>query len=549
MGFFETWDAGLEAKVFYKTVNGIVDTLWTALDRIGATGFSFIGTKISTCIREALEGIEWEKKVFPAAEEFGTDLAAFMNGLFKPSTFSAVGDTIAKFLNTELRTLVAWAGKFQWDSFGRSLAAGLKRFLFSFDWNLAASTFTKLAKGIITAAEEAIDTFASGNGFYVIGRRISTAIRNIPWDTLLASVGRVLWKALNGAIDVARGLFDGTPVSKAIEDLKKKLNEVAGKIDFPKIASGIESIVKALSPAVSGFAKGFVEAFGGLADIGVIVMNGIGVALEIIANALNKLDPDLIEKIGKGLGVMAASLGAMKLANGVAGVITSVTSALGYAGSAGATAATGLGQATTAVEVGATTAMTVGEQWLTKLYGLGNGFFFNAGASAAFTEAVEHTFTVDKNDAYVGLTNALMTLSQNEVISTAEFQALEKYMGSTELKGKSLSEVAFSLGQKLGEVGVTTEDLTKNEGDLNKVMGMFIKNGGDKQAILDNISRGIGSVNTEGSKASNTGFGGLLKTMQRHLMQKRLSSKRNFGLWLVEWLHRVCCWLLLGQHL
>lgn len=513
MGFFETWDAGLEAKVFYKTVNGIVDTIWTALDRIGTTGFSFIGTKISTCIKEAIEGIEWEKKVFPAAEEFGTDLAAFMNGLFKPSTFSAVGETIAKFLNTELRTLVAWAGKFQWDSFGRSLAAGLKRFLFRFDWNLAASTFTKLAKGIITAAEEAIDTFASGNGFYVIGRRISTAIRNIPWDTLLASVGRVLWKALNGAIDVARGLFDGTPVSKAIEDLKKKLNEVAGKIDFPKIASGIESIVKALSPAVSGFAKGFVEAFGGLADIGVMVLNGIGVALEIIANALNKLDPDLIEKIGKGLGVMAASLGAMKLANGVAGVITSVTSALGFAGSAGATAATGLGQATAAVEVGATTAMTVGEQWLTKLYGLGNGFFFNAGASAAFTEAVEHTFTVDKNDAYVGLSNALMTLYDNEVISTAEFQALEKYMGSTELKGKSLSEVAFSLGQKLGEVGVTTEDLTKNEGDLNKVMGMFIKNGGDKQAILDNISRGIGSVNTEGSKASNTGFGGLLKTM------------------------------------
>lgn len=513
MGFFETWDAGLEAKVFYKAVNGIVDTIWTALDRIGATGFSFIGTKISTCIKEALEGIEWKTKVFPAAEEFGTDLAAFMNGLFKPSTFAAVGDTIAKFLNTELRTLVAWAGKFQWDSFGRSLAAGLKRFLFRFDWNLAASTFTKLAKGIITAAEEAIDTFASGNGFYVIGRRISTAIRNIPWDTLLASVGRVLWKALNGAIDIARGLFDGTPVSKAIEDLKKKLNEVAGKIDFPKIASGIDSVVKALTPAVSGFAKGFVEAFGGLADIGVIVLNGIGVALEIIANALNKLDPDLIEKIGKGLGVMAASLGAMKLANGVAGVITSVTSALGFAGSAGATAATGLGQATTAVEVGATTAMTVGEQWLTKLYGLGNGFFFNAGASAAFTEAVEHTFTVDKNDAYVGLTNALMTLSQNEVISTTEFQALEKYMGSTELKGKSLSEVAFSLGQKLGEVGVTTEDLTKNEGDLNKVMGMFIKNGGDKQAILDNISRGIGSVNTEGSKASNTGFGGLLKTM------------------------------------
>lgn len=529
MGFFETWDAGLEAKVFYKAVNGIVDTIWAALDEIGPTGFSFIGTKISSCVRDAIKGIEWKTKVYPAAEEFGTDLAAFMNGLFKPSTFSAVGDTIAKFLNTELRTLSAWARKFEWDSFGRSLAAGLKRFLFSFDWNLAASTFTKLASGIITAAGEAIDSFASGNGFYVLGRKISLAIRSIPWDTLLASAGRVLWNAFNGAIDGARGLFSDTPFEEAITDLQEALNGIAEKINFPAIASGVESIVTALAPVGEGFAKGFVAAFAGLAEIGVGVLNGIGFAFQIIAGALNKLDPEILKGIGIGLGVIAGSLVVMKIATGVAGIITSIAGALGLAGLSGGAASAGIAGATTAISegaaiIGGTKVMTM----ITSLGQLAQAFFMNAGASVDFTQKVQHAMDTDNRNAFTGLINSMMVLKDEGVITGKTFNDLYGYMNSNETKGKSLADVAYVLGQKLGVAGVSTDILNKNQEKLSGVMDTIGVKGSKQETIFSKLTQGIQEASKAGSQVHSSGFGGLGKSFD-DIGSKATDAKKNTG--------------------
>ena len=325
-GFFETWDAGLSAKVFYKTINGIVDSIWAAADK---TEWGFIGTKISTCVKEALEGIEWEQKVYPAAEKVGSGLAEFMNGLFKPDTFSTVADTIAKMLGTALRTLTAWARDFKWDSFGNSLGAGLRTFFVDkMNWRLTASTFTKLARGIVTAAEEAIDTFANGNGFYVLGRKISYAIRSIPWENLLASAGRVLWKAFNAAIDTAKGMFSNTPFEDALGKIQEIANGIADEINFDALADGLQAVLDVGSKFGAGFLEGFTGAMGVLADIGVGVLTGIGVAIQIIAGALNKLDPDLVKRLGEALGIVAAAFVTMKITSGVAATISGVVGAL-----------------------------------------------------------------------------------------------------------------------------------------------------------------------------------------------------------------------------
>lgn len=505
-GFFDTYDFGLKAKTFYKAVNGIVEAFRVAVTDIK---WESIGNKISDCIRMSLRGINWEN-AYAGADKFGEGLAKFMNGLFKPDTFGEVGSAIARSLNTTLRTLSSWASEFKWDSFGRSLSAGLKRFIVDFDWNLAASTFTKLANGILTAIKEAVGNVP----WTTLGMKIRTALLNIPWKNLLESVGSAIMTAINAALDFAKGLFDGTPVSDAIEDLKEKINGIAEKIDFPKIASGIQSIVTALSPAISGFAKGLIEVFGKFFEWGVDFLNGIGGAFQAIADAINDLPEGAVEKFGKDLGIVAASIITIKGATKVAGTISAIVGAISKIGGAGASAASGVGQAAAAVEEGAAVVGgAAGATWLSKLGALATSFFTNVGASAAFTKTVEHTFTVSRGDAYLGLINSLGVLNSAGAITNSQFNDMYKYMYSDELKGKDLSEVAFTLGQKLGEMGVTTDALNTSQSKLSGVMDTFNVKGRDQEVILSQLQGGIAGVEAKGFSVSQNGFGGLLSTM------------------------------------
>lgn len=355
MGFFETWDPGLQAKVFYKTVNGIVDTIWAALNEIGTVGFSFIGTKISSLIRDTLAGIEWETKVFPAAKEFGKDLAAFLEGLIDENTFKEVASAIANSLNTALTVLNSFGEEMSknntWKKFGSSVGASLKRFfLFDMNWNLAASTFTKLASGIVEAAGAAIDKFAEGNGFYVLGRKISKAIRNIPWAELLRSAGDVLWKGFNAAIDFGKGLFSGTPFEEALTKLQTKLNDIAGKIHFDEIAKGVGDIVNALAPAVSGFAQGFIDVFGGLAELGADMLNTIASMFSGIASALNSLPPGTVESIASSFGKLVAWIVVLNGIDKAVGILSGLSTKIFGLGGNLTTVATNIGRVEAAAE-------------------------------------------------------------------------------------------------------------------------------------------------------------------------------------------------------
>ena len=86
-------------------------------------------------------------------------------------------------------------------------------------------------------------------------------------------------------------------------------------------------------------------------------------------------------------------------------------------------------------------------------------------------------------------------------------------MYSDELKGKDLSEVAFTLGQKLGEMGVTTDALNTSQSKLSGVMDTFNVKGRDQEVILSQLQGGIAGVEAKGFSVSQNGFGGLLSTM------------------------------------
>lgn len=528
MGFFETWDAGLQAKTFYKTVNGIVDTIWAALNEIGTVGFSFIGTKISSLIRDTLAGIEWKTKVFPAAKEFGKDLASFLEGLIDEDTFSEVGTAVANSLNTALMALSSFGATMTengtWKKFGVSVGASLKRFfLYDMKWDLAAQTFTTLATGIVTSAGAAIDKFAEGNGFYVLGRKISKAIRDIPWSELLRSAGDVLWKGFNAAIDFGKGLFSGTPFEEALSGLQTKLNEIAGKIHFDEISKGVGDIVKALEPVGEGFAKGLVDAFAKLGSLGAGILNAIGTAFEKIAKAINSLPEGAAEQFGKDLAYIALSIGAMKGASTVATAIKSIVGALAGLGAGAAEAAGGVSAAGEAIAGGAAVAGgAAGTTLISKLGALATNFFNNAGASAAFTESVKHSMSVADDNAFLGLTNALGFMRDKSILTNEQFAELDKWLGSNELKGKDLETVTSNLSTKLGEMGIKTDGLNQYQGKLVGLLDTFGVKGDAQKLILDSIgvstdtaknktdglTKSMGDLESKCSTIDSSGLGG-----------------------------------------
>lgn len=377
--FFTDFDFGLSARVFYKAVNGLADTIVAACSDIQ---FEKIGSRISNAVRLALANIQWKEKVYPAADSFGEGIANFLNGLIKPSTFWKIGESIAGVLNTALHILDTFGNTFDFKNFGESVASSIKGFFEGWDADLTADTFNSLASGILTSLSTAIEDV----NWKRIGAKISGMIANIEWVELLGQVGTVIINAINGVLSLAAGLFDGTPLSDAFEGLKSTINGVVGQIDFDGVANGLKAIFNAGSRFAEGFLGGLTTAFGILADFGVATLSGIGFALGIIGKALSAIDPEWVEKVGFALGVVASSLITIKGAEAVSGIISSVAGTFLGLGTATGVAAETTAEAATAM----TAAETASSGATTKVTGFWKSLVTSAGfmEGAALTSAV-----------------------------------------------------------------------------------------------------------------------------------------------------------------
>lgn len=372
-GFFNTYDFDLKAKNFYKLINGIIKAIKAAADDIEWKG---IGTKISGCVKQALQGISW-RDAYDAANSFGSGLASFLNGLINPETFGEIGKTVASALNVSLRFLNTFGSTFSWSGLGSSIASAISNFFKTWNPSLTASTFTTFASGILTAIRSAIE----GVSWETVGAKMAQLLKDIDWALLLTETGKAIMAGINGALTAAESFFDGTPVSNAISTLKETINDIAEKIDFKTLSDGFKDIAEACAPFVEGFADGLVEAFSELAKIGVAVLRGIGVAFRVIANAIKSLPKGLVKDFGYGLGIVAAAMVTINGLDKVSGIIKGVVGTfkcLGGAAASGSTIAGSIGEIGT--KSGTVKTAVMG---LFKELGKSFGFMEGAGVIAA----------------------------------------------------------------------------------------------------------------------------------------------------------------------
>lgn len=183
----------------------IIRKLWDDKD------FKGIGSIIGDAIKNALGGINWNS-VYEKARNFGTGLADFLNGLISPELFASVGRTIAGSLNTALYFLNSFGTTFNWTNFGLSIAAGINNFFETFDFTTLAKTINVWAHGIL----DTIIALLQNVNWSEIGTKIGEFLANIDFTGIAAKVGKAIWEAIKGGVELYANIFKEAPIETTI---------------------------------------------------------------------------------------------------------------------------------------------------------------------------------------------------------------------------------------------------------------------------------------------------------------------------------------------
>lgn len=210
-----------------------------------------LGQYIGTKLKDALNSIKWEEDVYPAADEFGTGLAEFLNGLFDdPTVFESVGNAVAGALNTVLHVLDSFGSTFNWEKFGKSLGAGLAKFFKTWDANLSADVFKKFVNGTAKAIRSALVMFPAKTVGDKISGSIKSALSGIDWEEAVfpavSMFGTKLAYFLNGLFDPETFKVIGSTVANRINASLQFLNSFGSTFDWSDFGDSIAS-------AISGF--------------------------------------------------------------------------------------------------------------------------------------------------------------------------------------------------------------------------------------------------------------------------------------------------------
>lgn len=323
----------LEAPGLFKsigrTIGNAINAGLTALDKFAWNfHWSSLGTAISDAIIAACDTIDWSL-VHSTVSGFASGLAEYLNSLFTEDTFSAIGTTVGKLLNSALTFLNVFGDTFNASEFGKSLASGLNS-------ALKEIKPTRLLTGVITlinTIRDAVVGFLDNVNWYELGTKLRDIICNIPWKLLFLSFGVIIWRAINSVVSLFMGLFDtekiSGPVTDALNSLKSTVDGIVDLIDFDTLSKGFGDLVAALAPAGEGFAVGFIDVMNTIIGAGSELLGSVGPAIQAVADALADIDPDVLESIGLAFGIFVGGFVTFNGLTNLGGILKSAATHVG----------------------------------------------------------------------------------------------------------------------------------------------------------------------------------------------------------------------------
>lgn len=330
-----------------KALNAIVNGLY---DFITTANFDVWATNLADALNKAiLHHFSWVKlantlivlinKAFLAWKNFietakfdewariiGKNVADVITGIDWETGVYDVTETVNKLL----QALTAFAEELPWKEIGQIVMNAIVQFFTEFSWLDAGKALNALASGLLDAIQGAVEAIPWEDIPEIITTAISEFLEGFDFDELLNKTLGIFKTIVE---DIKEALFNNadfkdSPLHEHLQKLRDLLEKV-GEIDFTQIANGFKRIVKALSPTVKGFAEGFVGFLNVIIEAGVAFFEALGPALDKIASAFEKFDPEILEQVGAALGVISAALFGISVAKTAAGVITGVASAFG----------------------------------------------------------------------------------------------------------------------------------------------------------------------------------------------------------------------------
>lgn len=208
-----------------NSMNQLADKFKEALKN---SDFTEIGKMVGDKLNAAMESIPWDE-IYHKADNFGKDLATFLNGLISPELFYNIGSTIASSINTALHSLNSFAANFDWKDFGASLASSITGFFETWDAELTGETLSNFATGILESLKSAIDTLDGDKTFEKIGQKLVDFICGIDWKKLTWDLLGFFKSLTNALVDFPKDFAKGV----AQEILNKIFGE--DKVELPKV--------------------------------------------------------------------------------------------------------------------------------------------------------------------------------------------------------------------------------------------------------------------------------------------------------------------------
>ena len=211
-----------------NSMNQLADKFKEALKN---SDFTEIGKMVGDKLNAAMESIPWDK-IYHKADNFGKDLATFLNGLISPELFYNIGSTIASSINTALHSLNSFAETFDWKDFGDSLASSITGFFETWDAKLTGETFSNFASGVLEALKGAIDGLQDDKTFEEIGQKILDFICGIDWGKIAWDLSGLLVSLTNAIINLPNDLLRGIAIGFFTNVFDMSEEEV--KVKLPK---------------------------------------------------------------------------------------------------------------------------------------------------------------------------------------------------------------------------------------------------------------------------------------------------------------------------
>lgn len=251
----------------------------------GKFDFNAAGTAVKNAINSALNGINW-KTAISAANNIGRGVASALNAVMTPETFKNVGKTAAGAVNTVISGAYTAIGNINWKGWGNAIGSGINKFFADLDWEKAGLTFNGAVRGIITTMRNAIETA----DWDQIGRDIAKFIKAIDFPGLLEEIGKLLWAAINAAIEEWKSSFKTAPIETTIVTgiLALKftgLGGALGKKIWDIISTGIAGAQLTGGAAEGGLISGIKSLFGAAATKAGAALGGLGGLAEQVFQA------------------------------------------------------------------------------------------------------------------------------------------------------------------------------------------------------------------------------------------------------------------------